>query len=568
VKALILAAGLGTRLRPQTHLRPKPLFTLAGTPMLDYHIRALRSAGCEAVFINTHHLHAQIEAFVSSQGYDLPVETRHEPVLLGTGGAIRNLADFWDDRPFFVVNADIFTTIDLAEVYAHHLRYRPAATLVVCDDPEFNTVRIDAQGNIRCFAAAHPVLPAHPGDAALTFTGIQVLEPLVLDYLPAQGFADSIDAYRAMLRDGIPITAYVPRQGRWRDLGDPARYRQSAVDLSAADALRRAFPRNPAEAVRWQPLAGDGSDRRWFRLISGADSLVMADHGLRATNAIAEVDAFIGIGRHLRAKGLPVPAIHGADPFAGLVFLEDLGDMHLQSAVRAAADPERVRGWYRQIVDSAITLWARGAEGFDPAWAYQSPAYDHELILQRECRYFAEAFLNRYAGLEVAFEELRPEFEDIAQGALAHALTGFMHRDMQSRNIMLKDDRWYFIDFQGGRIGPLQYDLASLLIDPYAGLSATDQDHLLEHAAARLAAGGPFDPQGFRRGFAYCALTRNLQILGAFGFLTRVKGKAHFDQYIPAALAGLAARLEGFEPRGFPTLRRAVAQAQARLGLA
>lgn len=565
MKALILAAGLGTRLRPYSTLTPKPLFTLTERPLLDFHIRALRAAGCEAVFINTHHLHARIEAFVASQAYGLPVGTRYEPELLGTGGAIRNLEDFWDDRPFFVVNADIYTTVDLAEVYAHHLRHRPAATLVVYDDPEFNTVSIDPQGRVRGFSAP----PVSAPGAALTFTGIQVLEPLVLDYLPDRGkVADSIDAYRAMLRDGRSIKAFAPRQGRWRDLGDPVRYRQTAVELSAEQALRRAYPQNPLKSVQWHPLEGDGSDRRWFRLTSGGDSLIMADHGLRAANAVAEVDSFIRIGRHLRAKNLPVPAIHGCDAFAGLVFLEDLGDTNLQSAVRAETDRERVRGWYREIVDSMIALWRQGADGFDPAWAYQTPAYDREMILERECRYFIESFLNRYAGIDIAFEEVRRECEAIAEGTLRNALWGFMHRDMQSRNIMLKDHRWYFIDFQGGRTGPLQYDLASLLIDPYTGLSAADQAHLLEHAAGRLAAHGPLDRQAFRGGFAYCALARNLQILGAFGFLTRVKGKAHFNQYVPAALENLAARLEATGKRGFPALRRAVARARAKLGLA
>ncbi len=563
MKALILAAGLGTRLRPYSTLTPKPLFTLAGTPLLDIHIRALRSAGCEAILVNTHHLHGQIEAFIASQDYGLPVGTRHEPDLLGTGGGIRNLADFWDERPFFVVNADIYSTIDLAEVYAHHLRHRPAATLVMVDDPEFNTVSIGQQGSIRDFAAPYASAPG----AAMTFTGIQVLEPLVLEYLPAQGFADSIDAYRAMLRDGKTIKAFVPRKGRWKDLGDPGRYRQIAVEISAAQALRRAYPRNPQKSVHWQALDGDGSDRRWFRLTSGQDSLIMADHGLRATKAVAEVDSFIRIGRHLRAKNLPVPAIHGCDPFSGLVFLEDLGDTNLQGAVRSETDPERIRSWYRAIVDSIIDLWRQGADGFDPAWAYQSPAYDRELVLERECRYFAEAFLNRYAGIDITFEEIRHECEAIAEGALRHALSGFMHRDMQSRNIMLKDNRWYFIDFQGGRKGPLQYDLASLLIDPYTGLSTADQAHLLEHAAGRLAAHGPLDRQALSSGFAYCALARNLQILGAFGFLTRVKGKTQFDRYVPAALRNLAARLETAGQRGFPALRRAVARAQAKLGL-
>jgi aminoglycoside/choline kinase family phosphotransferase len=142
-----------------------------------------------------------------------------------------------------------------------------------------------------------------------------------------------------------------------------------------------------------------------------------------------------------------------------------------------------------------------------------------------------------------------------------------MHRDLQSRNIMVKDDRFFFIDFQGGRLGPVQYDLASLLIDPYAGLAAAEQEHLLDYAIRQMARRQTIDPQAFRRRFAFCALSRNLQILGAFGFLSTVKGKKQFARYIPAALRSLASRLAEFGADGFPNLRRSVVQAEEKLGL-
>ena len=114
MKALILAAGYGTRLRPYTEHTPKPLFTVAGRPLLDIIITNLHKAGCEAVIINTHHLHQEIEAFVTARSYGLPVTTRYEPQILGTGGAIKNVIDFWDHQPFMVINADIVADIDQA----------------------------------------------------------------------------------------------------------------------------------------------------------------------------------------------------------------------------------------------------------------------------------------------------------------------------------------------------------------------------------------------------------------------------------------------------------------------
>jgi len=562
MKALILAAGLGTRLLPYTRMRPKPLFPLAARPLLERHILQLREAGCEAVIVNTHHLPEQIETFIASGCWGIPVVARREPDILGTGGAIRNVRDFWDERPFFVINADICHAVDLRRVYAFHLREGSAATLVLANDAEFNSVTVDPQGRIRGFAASPSAAPA----GALTFTGIQVLDPAVLDYIPSGGASHSIEAFRAMISDGRDVRGFITAHEGWMDLGTPERYRRAAREACAREAWEQAFSQPPPAALAWERLEGDGSDRQWSRVKAEEGSLVLADHGLRATAAVAEVDAFIHIGRHLKSKGLPVPAIHFADDFAGLVFLEDLGDANLQSAVRGAPDRRRVMAVYRKVIDGLVALSVEGAEGFDPAWAYQTPAYDRQVVMERECRYFCDAFLKGYAGMDTGFDDFQDEFGHIADQALADGRRGFMHRDLQSRNIMLTGDRFYFIDFQGGRIGPVQYDLASLLIDPYAGLTSEEQEHLLGYALQQLAVQRPIDAASFRRALSGCALSRNLQVLGAFGFLTTVKGKSRFARYIPAALRGLAGRLATFEER-FPKLQRVVLAAHEKLGI-
>ncbi len=561
MKALILAAGLGTRLRPHTRTTPKALFTLAGKPLLDVHIRSLTEAGCEAVGVNTHHLPEAIEAFIASRHFDIPVHLRHEPTILGTGGAIKNWADFWDHRPFLVINADIATTIDLKSVYEFHLRRRPAATLVLVDDPEFNTVGVDPSGRVREFAGSRNAAPA----GALTFTGIQVLDPVVLDYIPEHAVHGSIDAFRAMIAAGLTVQAFVPDRGDWKDLGTPERYRQAAAEASAREAWRRAFASAaPANLVR-ERIEGDGSDRQWSRWRGTGGSMVLADHGLRRPAGVTEADAFVAIGHHLKDRQIPVPAIYFADTFAGLVFLEDLGDTSLQRTVQRLPKRGQVLAAYRAVIDELIRMAVDGARGFNPAWTFQTPVYSREVILERECCYFRDAFLIAYAGLD-ADDDFSDEFNRIADGALDGSEPGFMHRDLQSRNIMVKNDRFYFIDFQAGRLGPPQYDLAALLIDPYVGLAPEEQDHLLEYAMRRMALRRPVDPANFRRGFVYCALSRNLQVLGAFGFLSKVKAKPQFARYIPAALRSLEARLAGLEPPGFPKLQRWTARALEKLG--
>ena len=114
-----------------------------------------------------------------------------------------------------------------------------------------------------------------------------------------------------------------------------------------------------------------------------------------------------------------------------------------------------------------------------------------------------------------------------------------MHRDLQSRNIMVRKGRYYLIDFQGGRIGPIQYDLASLLIDPYVELSDAIQGQLVDYCIQRLSTLGSVDRHTFYEGYRYCSLSRNLQILGAFAHLSRHKGKIYFEQFIPAAIKTL-----------------------------
>jgi len=351
MKAMILAAGYGTRLRPYTDHTPKPLFSIAGRPLLDVTIEHLRQAGCRAVIVNTHHLHGQIEAFIGAQNYGIEVCTRHEPQILGTGGAIKNVADFWDDQPFTVINADIVADIDLAKVYDTHCRHRPVATLVLCDDPEFNSVAVDRNEWITGFH--NPCRGGRQSSGSLlTFTGIQVLEPEVLNYIPPGKPYSSIDAFKQILADGKKLKAVVVSKDCWQDIGSPQRYRQAAINKAIPQAFKKAFGAPPGRPIRQLKLKGDGSQRHWYRLHSERHTLIMADHGIRESRMTSEVDAFVQLGRHLFHRGVPVPNIYFEDTFCGLVFLEDLGDVHLQQVVKSTAEPQAAVKLYRSETDT------------------------------------------------------------------------------------------------------------------------------------------------------------------------------------------------------------------------
>jgi aminoglycoside/choline kinase family phosphotransferase/dTDP-glucose pyrophosphorylase len=551
MKAMVLSAGLGTRLRPYTLHTPKPLFTINQRPVLDMTIERLIRAGCRQIVINTHHLHQRIKDHVSERSYAAEVTIRHEPEILGTGGAIANIADFWDRGTLLVVNGDIVCNINLAEAAAAHHRSGCPVTMVMHDHPVFNSVYVNSDDRVVSFNTDNPPSGIY---RKLAFTGIHLLERDVLNYLPAAGFASIIDAYRRMRNDHLPIQAYIVRGHYWQDIGTPSSYRAAALEAMAPEAFYNAFGSRPSGVPSCHRLHGDGSDRRWYRLYDGPRNLILADHGIRQGPGVQEVDAYVAIGTHLRRLGIAVPRMHLYDTFSGLVFVEDLGDRHLQSAVHD--EPlEKVGPLYEQVIDRWMEMAVNGLEGFDPSWTYQTTSYDRTLILEREARYFTEAYLQNYLNWPVSYNELAAEFEQLADRALEHAVTGFMHRDLQSRNIMLHQGAIHFIDFQGGRRGPLQYDLASLLIDPYVALPVSLQHQLRSYCAGMLEKRHGIDSSRFLRGYPFCAVTRNLQILGAFAFLSRAMGKTAFEAYIPPAVEGLKRNLSDIPSLELPVLK-------------
>jgi hypothetical protein len=252
-----------------------------------------------------------------------------------------------------------------------------------------------------------------------------------------------------------------------------------------------------------------------------------------------------------------VPEIYDYCRKEGWMLLEDLGDVSLESALKSHPGEEQIRCWYPKALEVLLNMQLAARDGFDPSWCFDTPRVDRPFLRERECGYFVRAFLQGYLGLELTMGELAPDFDRLLARALPLGTDYFLHRDFQSRNLFIKEGDLRVIDFQGGRLGPLGYDVAALLIDPYVELSPAWQEELLKYYLELLKARLPVDPAAFRDQYHHLALCRNLQILGAFGFLTRVKGKGYFEQYIPGALAGLRRRLK--ERTGeFPRLEQAV----------
>ena len=551
MKAMILAAGLGTRLRPYSRHTPKALFTINERPVLAMAIEKLQKAGFSAVIINTHHHHRQIESFIANSTFAIPVHTRHEEDILGTGGGIRNVADFWENDSLLVINTDIVCNIDLTRVYEYHQTHGHPVTMVMHDHAQFNSVWVDAEDFVTGFGPRQQ----KPQHRILAFTGIHVLERCVLDYLPPQGPAHIIDAYTKMIETNQRIKAHVVQGHRWYDIGTPENYQAAVYDHMAPAAFSKAFGHRPAGALQKVPLKGDGSDRRWSRIHDTENSLILVEHGIRSSTGVQEVDAYVSIGRHLAAHGVPVPKIYAHDRHAGLVFNQDLGDIHFQTLIDTTDAPETCKR-YQMVIDQWIAMAVNAGKGFDTAWTYQTPYYDAQVVLDNECRYFAQAFLEGYLDWMPAHDRLLQEFEQLAEKIMQTGIAGFIHRDFQSRNIMVQGEQPYFIDFQGGRLGPIQYDLAFLLIGPYTDLPGSVQSQLVVYAVEKLRHCIEFNQDQFLKGYGFCAVSRNLQILGAFAYLSRIKGKSHFETYIPKAAQSLLRNLTCLKGLSLPKLEK------------
>jgi len=291
-------------------------------------------------------------------------------------------------------------------------------------------------------------------------------------------------------------------------------------------------------------LGQGGSDRRFFRVSGGGTSRIAmwAPEG-EARHLAACAACFAG-------AGLPVPRILSVRPGPpDVVVFEDLGDLSLYDWLKTRPSRAAVEAVYRRVLEAIRRLHA-----LDPRQdgVPELPAFDREYF-RWETDYFLDACVRGVFGREPADgEALRKELDRLAERAAALP-RGVVHRDCQSRNILLDEGlRPRFIDFQGARIGPPEYDIASVLFDPYAPLDGDLRRRLVETAFA----GRP--GREAEEALRICRLQRQMQALGAFGFLSRRKGKAGFARFIRPAL-GLLAEVLAETPGRWPALSALVA---------
>jgi mannose-1-phosphate guanylyltransferase len=241
MKAMILAAGLGTRLRPLTDDRPKALVTLAGRTLLEIALARLRAFGVREVVVNTHHYAEMIGGYLkANDNFGMRIEVSRENDLLDTGGGLKRTASFFLDssgsldQPFILHNVDVISTIDLGRMMRFHAEQDALATLAVQDRQSSRHLLFDQQGRLcgRNAGQDEFVRPAL-GVQALAFSGIHVLSPRIFAKMSEEGAFSIIDAYLRLAAQGEKIVTFRADECYWRDLGRPESILQAARDMES-----------------------------------------------------------------------------------------------------------------------------------------------------------------------------------------------------------------------------------------------------------------------------------------------------------------------------------------------
>jgi aminoglycoside/choline kinase family phosphotransferase len=328
------------------------------------------------------------------------------------------------------------------------------------------------------------------------------------------------------------------------------------------EVLKTLFERHfhtPVERV--QPLQGQlgGSGRKIIRLAGETISAIGVLYNVREENA-----AFIEFSRHFRRHGLPVPEIYAEDLSQGVYLEEDFGDTTLFEFLSdrrdgVAISPEAVAA-YRKVAALLPRFQVEAGRDLNYKVCYPRASFDRQSIAW-DLNYFKYYFL-RLAGIPFGEQALEDDFNRLTKFLLSASRDYFLYRDFQSRNIMLRKTRGeeepFFLDYQGGRKGALQYDIASLLYDAKADLPPDLRQQLLDHYLDSLAAFVDLDRAAFLQFYYAYVYVRIMQALGAYGFRGFYERKEHFLQSVPYALKNLRWLLHNVElPVALPTLMEA-----------
>ena len=297
-----------------------------------------------------------------------------------------------------------------------------------------------------------------------------------------------------------------------------------------------------------------GSHRIYFRLLSENNTAIGTYNLDRQENA-----AFLSFSKHFKSKGLPVPEIYAEDAINNTYLQEDLGDLSLYQLLPSQGEPfpNVLIEYYQRVLSKLANLQVDGGKGLNYQMAYPRSDFDRQ-SMRWDFNTFKYYFL-RLSGFPFDEQALENDFNTLATFLLEADTSHFMFRDFQSRNIMIKNGEPYFIDYQGGRRGALQYDLASLLYQAKANIPERIRQQLLDHYLDQLEKWMQVDRNRFREHYYGYVLIRSLQVLGTYGYRGLYERKEHFLKSIPFALKNIQWLLENDKVTpSLPALKQAL----------
>ena len=512
-KAVVLAAGHGTRLRPFTCATPKPLMPVWGETMLARIVALLRARGVDDIVVNSHHLHEQVRVWTDeyrkaaqAAGDKVRIKVSYEPEILGNGGVLNPLREWIGDEPFYLVSSDIVmeNVPDLEKPFAR-LKTSGCIGVALVTEAGPRTIEVEPESKfVTCWKSPDPGV-----EGTFTYCGFAILKPEILKYVKPEGFSSIVTAYeKAMMEGGKFVKAVRADDLLWEDAGAIQRY----IDLNR-DGEDNAFADIPqlkaVGATNPKFLGARGSERVFFGCDQGI--AVLYDDGNRDENG-----KYPGHARWLKAKGIPVPDV-----------LVDRPDVKAMLMSNAGTERKMSLEDYAKVVETLVRFNALGTEPDVPADLL--PPFDDE-TWEWERNLFAKYCLGANFQMEMS-AAVRKELEGVAE-ILEKEPKALVHRDFQSTNVLWKGSDLAFIDFQGMRLGPAAYDLASLVYDPY--VTFTDEQRRALVALYAKTAGRP----EFEKVLPLAAVQRLCQCLGAYGRLASV-GQPQFQKHVVPALQNL-----------------------------
>ena len=317
------------------------------------------------------------------------------------------------------------------------------------------------------------------------------------------------------------------------------------------------------------PIAESGSARKYFRIITDKRSLIGT-----YSNNVEENEAFLSFSKHFHDLGLNVPDVFAVNEEKTCYLQSDFGDdnlfAHVQKALIANSGPstgsgtlasysENVINLYKKALSHLVKLQVLGHQGLNYTKAYPSERFDRQAIID-DLNYFKYYFVKPHEEIDFNETRLGKDFEAFADFVSQASCDFFMYRDFQSRNIMVKDGELYFIDFQGGRKGPLNYDVVSLLYQVKAQIPQAVRDELVQYYKEELKQYVNPEDVGFDTYQPYFVYLRLMQVLGAYGFRGLIQKKSHFIESIPYALKELKVWNEKHPLNEYPEIQSIISQ--------